>query len=648
MNLPKLATITVPVAAAVGWSAWLLADGPDAQLRVIVLTAVIGISVAAYLGSRRKEEVPAFRFGIFSAALIVCGTSVWTEVAVPISAIGVPALLSWLRRTDLYGVALTAGPPAGFGIIFLMWSEVAVHALKRLSPDDLRPRSRSELYGRASLLGRAHLRRLACRNGILLGQWGAGPRAPLIGWALEGSAITVAPPRTGKGATITLNMLSPGSRGFSGSTVLVDPRGEIWCVAARRRREMGRRVVLLDPFGVVARHKAQFPDAHIPDSVSATYNPFDFIRENEAHAVRDINVLLDALLTPPAPGAQDNARHFYESARSLIGGYMAWIRFKEERPDRNLGHLHQLLSMNAEDQQEFARHVLEQPPFCGNLAHLAIERQSRVGKEEGGSNFTTIANQLSFMTYPEMAAHTSSSTVDPLDLAAGDTDLFVVAPEEQIDHIKGWIRLWITIPAAIADIRALERDMLIVIDEMPRLGFLKPVMDAYTMAAGKGVHFWCFAQSLSALDTSWGKDNRKTLTHLAELIQILGFPRIDADGAEEFSKTIGHATFESRSESRSGSTSDARVFTGGANIQAGDSLQPVRERVVTPDDLMTLGPDRQYVIASPKDMPQDALHLHHSRYWTRPDSRSHADPNPFVVRKKRAAGRQPRLSRAET
>ncbi|MCY4430064.1 MAG: hypothetical protein OXC11_06675, partial [Rhodospirillales bacterium] len=59
---------------------------------------------------------------------------------------------------------------------------------------------------------------------------------------------------------------------------------------------------------------------------------------------------------------------------------------------------------------------------------------------------------------------------------------------------------------------------------------------------------------------------------------------------------------------------------------------------VTPDELMTLGPDRQYVIASPKDIRRDALHLHHARYWERRDARYLADPNPFVLRKLRAGG----------
>ena len=123
----------------------------------------------------------------------------------------------------------------------MLWFEVLIDSLKYLSIDNRRQRAESDLYGRSKLLGRRFLRRLAKRRGILLGQWGAGRNAKLIGWSLEGSAITVAPPRVGKGATIALNLLSPDYRGFQGSTVTIDPRGELWCIAARRRRELGRR-----------------------------------------------------------------------------------------------------------------------------------------------------------------------------------------------------------------------------------------------------------------------------------------------------------------------------------------------------------------------------------------------------------------------
>ena len=602
-----------------------------------VLGVVLAFVVLAYMASDRKEKGSWIRFGLYGAALIICGATIWVEIVRPVlGAASIGGLLRYLTKLNGYGLALIAVPLPGFVVSFVLWFEVLIDSLKYLHAGRRRQRAESDLYGRARLLGRRFLRRLAKRQGILLGQWGAGRNARLIGWSLEGSAITVAPPRAGKGATIALNLLSPGDRGFQGSTVTIDPRGELWCIASRRRRQLGRRVLLLDPFGVAKGHKAQFSDTHLPDVTSAAYNPLDFIRKDEGQAVRDINVLLDALLTPPRPGAHQNSMHFHDSARAIIAGYMAWVRFHAPLKERTLQTLQRMLSWPPDKREKFAEEVQEMERFAGGLTHIAVERQAQVGKEEGGSNFTTVANQLSFLNFPELLEHTRKSSFDPLDLADGDTDLFVVAPEETIEHVKGWLRLWVAIPNAVAGIEPLKRDLLIVIDEMPRLGYLKPVMDGYTMAAGKGVHFWCFAQSISALDSTWGREHRKTLLHLAELVQILGFPRTDAEGAEELSKAIGTATFEARTESRSGTIAESRIVTANTQWQAGDSRALVRERLVTPDELMTLAPDRQFVIAASKDMPRDALHLHHARYWRRRDAGYLADPNPFVLRKQGA------------
>ena len=626
------------LAAGAGWAAWLTAGDRPVDIAATGLGVAAGASLLAYFAGDRRDAFLWLRFGLYGGALAVACASLWTGVVRPLqhaSSLGAAAV--WLGELGGMRLVMVAAAPAAAGVLGVLFLEVAVASLRHLPGKDRRRRAGSDLHGHASLLGRRFLRILAKRNGILLGQWGGRRSAPLIGWSLEGSAITVAPPRTGKGALIALNLLSPGYRGFDGSTITIDPRGELWCIASRRRRELGREAVLLDPFGVAKAHKEAFGDCHLPDVRSATFNPLEFIRGDEAHAVRDINVLLDALLTPPRPDAHQNSRHFYESARAIIAGYMAWVRFKEPEARRTMSDLHRMLSMGPKERKAFKQEVERGDRFAGGLTHIAVERQAQVGKEEGGSTFTTVANQLGFLNYPELTANTGRSSFDPVVLADGNTDLFVVAPEETVEHVKGWLRLWIAIPNAVAGRTPLARDMLIVIDEMPRIGFLKPVMDGYTMAAGKGVHFWCFAQSISALDSSWGKEHRKTLLHLAELVQVLGFPRTDAEGAEELSKAIGTATFEGRTESRSGTVAESRIITANTQWQAGESRTQVRERVVTPDELMTLGPDRQYVIASPKDMPRDALHLHHARYWRRDDARHLADPNPFVLRKVRAA-----------
>ena len=624
------------LAAGAGCSAYLLERLRSSHISLAILGVVLTVALLAYFAIGRQEKGAWIRFGLYGAAMMICAASIWMEIVRPVlAAPSFSFLANWLTRLSGYELGLIAVPPVGFAITFMLWFEIVINSLKYLQSDNRRQRAESDLYGRSKLLGRRFLRRLAKRRGILLGQWGAGRNAKLIGWSLEGSAITVAPPRVGKGALIALNLLAPGARGLQGSTVTIDPRGELWCIAALRRRELGRRALLIDPFGVVAEHK-KVKETHLPHVKSVFYNPLDFIRK-ESVAVRDINVLLDALLTPPRPDAHNSGRHFYESARAIVAGYMAWVRFQEPSEMRNLATLYAKLSMPPQERDAFAKKVTSMEPFAGGLTHIAVQRQTQVGDDEGGSNFMTIANQLAFLNFPELRAHTQESSFDPLDLADGKADLFVVAPEETIEHVKGWLRLWVAIPNAVAGIKPLERDLLIVIDEMPRLGYLKPVMDGYTMAAGKGVHFWCFAQSISALDSTWGKEHRKTLLHLAELVQILGFPRTDAEGAEELSKAIGTATFEARTENRSGTIAENRIVTANTQWQAGDSRALVRERLITPDELMTLGPDRQYVIASPKDMPRDALHLHHARYWRREDSRDLADPNPFVIRKERAA-----------
>ena len=616
----------LPLVLAASWL--LLADtgAITASIRLGVVAATLCAALIAFWFTERTPK--GF---LYVALVLVAGENFWSRAISPAarSPVGIDA---WLESLDDLTLALGLVSLAGLVVGTLLAIGHPLAFAGRLR-QRTRRRAESELYGRARLLSGSDLRKLTRTPGLLLGEM-AGAR--LVAWPLEGSAITLAPPRTGKGATIALNLLSPGERGHGGSTITIDPRGETYCIVARRRRQLGRRVHLVDPFGMVANHARNFPQAWLPHVASLTYNPLDFIRSDESAAVRDIGVLLDALMTPPSSDSHPSAVHFYTSAREIIAGYVAWIRFREPEGARTLMRVRELVSQTAEEREGFAARVKAADRFCGGLAHQAVDRQSEVGKDEAGSQFSTIANQLAFLNFPELVSHTARSDFDPSAIAEGDTDIFVVVPDDMVDAVRGWLRLWITIPNALANRHAFARDLLLVIDEMPRLGYLKPVMDAYNLAAGKGVHFWCFAQSISALDATWGKGARKTLIDLAEVVQILGFPRTDAPGAEELSRAIGTATFESPSHSLSGTVDASRLIPASSRWQAGESMSLVRERVVTPDELMTLAEDEQYVITAGKGIRRDAIHIRHARYWTRPDTRSLADPNPFVLRKMKA------------
>ncbi len=321
---PRLALSLALAAAGLAWAAYTLAAGPlPAPLAALALGLASAASLALHMTPRRRRLF-AIRAAVHTGALAVAVAAAWVHLVQPLQA---TASLDGLLRAAAAGgtvalILLPAAPLAGLLAAWFCLDTLLTlpHALRGRG----RKRAESELHGASRLLARRHLHRLARAPGPILGQAGRRTGAPLVAWPLEGSALTLAPPRTGKGALIALNLLAPNNRGLAGPTVTIDPRGELWCVAARRRRELGRQPILLDPFGLVQDHEAAFGERlHLPDTVGATYNPLDFIRDDDAHAVRDINVLLDALLTPPPDGAHQNSRHFYESARAIVAGYIA-------------------------------------------------------------------------------------------------------------------------------------------------------------------------------------------------------------------------------------------------------------------------------------------------------------------------------------
>jgi type IV secretion system protein VirD4 len=70
--------------------------------------------------------------------------------------------------------------------------------------------------------------------------------------------------------------------------VCLDVKGENFAVTRRWRQSMGRRVVVLNPFGVIEPARDGF-------------NPLDYVRPDRL--VRDIDVIAEGLVCDPNPAA---------------------------------------------------------------------------------------------------------------------------------------------------------------------------------------------------------------------------------------------------------------------------------------------------------------------------------------------------------
>ena len=73
-----------------------------------------------------------------------------------------------------------------------------------------------------------------------------------LGWKDDRHALTVAGTRAGKGASLIV----PNLLLYPGSVLAIDPKGELARITGRRRKELGNKLVVLDPFGENGRWKS--------------------------------------------------------------------------------------------------------------------------------------------------------------------------------------------------------------------------------------------------------------------------------------------------------------------------------------------------------------------------------------------------------
>ena len=498
-----------------------------------------------------------------------------------------------------------------------------------------RRRAKSDLHGTANFMTRHEIRKLGNRrsaNNIILGAEPGMFGSRLVTYELRGSVTTLAPPRTGKTVLIILNLLDPGRIGWHGSTVTMDPRGNIYAVTAKARAARGRKVRLVDPFGIVQRHRERHGTAVVlPEIDPVTLNPLDLIRLDSNHS-SDIQALLRVILDNPGGAGNSTAEHFYNLCLNVLTGMISWVSHNNGPETRTLAAAHRLCAMSG-PQLEALRAVVDASDSPGRpFTDLGLEALARVGtSDEGASVFTSMLNQLAFVYNEQIGANIRRSSFDPMSLADGNTDLYVVVPQEHFAVAAPWIRMWMALPAIVANRVSLKRHVLIYLDEMPTLGYIDPVMKSFNMAAGQGVHYWCIAQTPSALDKSYGETNRRIIMENAEVLQAIGFSAYTPGFAEEFAKAVGHATFHNRSETRSGGHSDRPTVSGGAQNRASLSDGLVRESIIAADDLMRLPADEQIVITATRRVRRNAMRLNHARYWHRRDCRGLFSPDPLEL-----------------
>jgi len=421
-------------------------------------------------------------------------------------------------------------------------------------------------------------------DGFFLGAFEmAEEQATEIHYPGDRHLLTVAPTRAGKGVSaIVPNLLS-----YEGSTLVIDPKGENALITAGTRQAMGHDVRVVDPWNLAAEELGSSP---------ARFNPIDWLKPDDPDFAENAMLLAEALVVP---SGGDN-KFWDEEAKGLLFGLLLYLATEErERDTRTLGRMRELLTLSDEPiegnpdlsmPELLARMSTSDHPLVRSSANRFVSKADR----ERASVLSSAQAQTHFLDSPRIRESLSTSDFAFEDLKTSKLSVYLVLPSDRLDTFGRWLRLLIqqAITVNARNIaKAPDKPVLFMLDEMPALGHLKMVEQAYGLMAGFGIQLWGIVQDLSQLKRIYG-DGWETFIGNSGVLQYFGSR--DQMTAEYFSKLCGVTTINSLSESIAEAISSAA--NGGRTTTTTTSAAQAQRNLAYPDELMRLADERQLLL----------------------------------------------------
>jgi type IV secretion system protein VirD4 len=378
--------------------------------------------------------------------------------------------------------------------------------------------------------------------------------------------------RSGKGTTV----LIPNLLTYQGSVLTIDPKGENAMMTAGRRAAMGQDVHVVDPWGITGLGVARF-------------NPLDWLIDAGADLTENAMLLADALIVPM--GKED--QFWTEEAKALMQGVIVHVATaEEEKGNRTLSRVRDILLLDGDGLKAVFTTMLDSPH------HVVRSTGARCLQKEEKLLANVLASAQAQTHFLDSARIRESLAVSDFkfeDLKARPMTVYLVLPADRLNAFGRWLRLLIqqalTVSARNIALRP-AKPVLFLLDELPALGRLSMVEQAFGLMAGFGMQLWGVVQDLSQLKRIYG-DGWETFISNAGVVQYFGSR--DRMSAEYFSALCGVTTVWNLS------TAIARAFgtsTGGSSesTTSTDTSSATQRKLAYADELMRLPKDKQLLL----------------------------------------------------
>ena len=403
-----------------------------------------------------------------------------------------------------------------------------------------------------------------------------------VGIADDRHLFTTAANRSGKGT----GLIIPNLALWSGSAVVIDPKGENAAITAHHRKAMdGHEVIALDPFA----------ESGLDPSFFGTFNPLDMIDIGSDEAIDIAGLIADAIMVK----ANAKDMHWDESGRDYLTGLILHVCDTEEGQSRTLGRVRQLLikgdrdfaaalDVLADDDEEPQRPT---NAFDGLWAHMkaseatnefvrdmiigSAETITAMGQNERGSVLSTARRNMRFLATPKIAHNLSKTSfdIDRLKTSKGGQTIYLCLPARLFPTHARYLRLIISILLYRMEAIGLAKPasghpVLFILDEFASLGHMEMLEKAAGLMAGYGVKLWPIVQDLTQIKKHYRESWE---TFLANAGAVTFFANSDLTTLEWLSKRMGETEVIRENMGHSTSETKGTSETNGTSEQEGES-----------------------------------------------------------------------------
>jgi type IV secretion system protein VirD4 len=390
--------------------------------------------------------------------------------------------------------------------------------------------------------------------------------------------VTFGPIGSGKNSTSQ----TPALLEDDASALVIDVKGQLCAITARRRVEMGHEVAVINPFDVLG----------IPTSA---YNPLAHLNPDSLSFASDCDRIAEGLVD------QRKADHWEMSALDVVSLLIMYVKLSEGE-NASLVRVRELLNLPEASEKDKAGGItkigrtdffkeLAANDFYNNpnkhwpLVAEGAARYASISKEVRDSIQTAVV-QTRFLRNPAIAEVLSGEKeISFADLKRRKMTIFIIIPPELLHTHGKFLRLLVlsALGELIREPTRPEKPVLFMLDEFAQLGPMALIENAASIVRDYKIRLWIILQNLPQLQNLY-KDNWESFLSSAGVVQV--FAPNDLQTAKYFSERSGVELRFRRSVSSSGEGKSSRNET--------ETWEPLKR----PDQLCEMPESEHYLLCA--------------------------------------------------